>query len=1235
MEKNLEKNLKRYLKRKVKITLGFIVAFLLSCNFVSAEGIEITQGDNGEILFDQEIEGNTFENNIYTNNIKLKDFFYNEAKGLSLINENLIKVKSDFDGIIYGIDNYYGEITQLINNGKLEVTGQEETNGIRNSYGIIGSVINNRIIKVTNSFEDEAYGINNFGGEITEIVNNETLKVTSENKAIGIYNYEKGKINKIVNNGIMNIVNLWYDSYGINNYYGKIEEILNNGILKVNGSEQTVGINNYKNKYGTIGDKVNNGIIDNIINNGTIKVLSSSEKAWGIDNSGGEISEIEKNGIFKVKGEKNTVGIGNYNNTINIYDEETGEEKEEILKGTIDNIINNGMTNILNNEGIVWGIDNNGGKISEIENNGIFKVKGIYEVIGIENNNYTLEIYDEETGEEKEETLKGIIDNIINNGTINVENTNYQAWGIKNTGEKISEIINNGILDVRGKNKTIGIEISGEGVDNLTNKGVIKVLGNNSSSTFGIKNSALILNKQELINDGIVFSNKIAIDWTNGDTATNNGLLIGNSNIFIENKNSIKNGMMFSYDEINKNYKIYGVGKNSDTIINAELLNEKDKDTPNWIADGSKSIDFTNKNEREKTFNGITDTLAVKGTSSLTDGTVNGYTNAVIFDKAGGELTLNNSIINGGIAEKSFAVRGQKGNDVLSLLNKTIINGNINLGTGDDKLTINNTVQLNGVLNGGKGTEDNLIFNSSAKSLEENLNIRYNISGFENTTVDTKVTLFEKTLDNKDRVKNLSAQLGDITITKNGELTLRIDGAQKDDDTGKIIGHALYGNNGLITSDGGKLLFALNGVKEGATIDLGKTKLDKTMIGNDEIDYSRDITLDTTSLLHNITKIDSSSVKVSTAKNLPYVDILNYNELNKIYQSIRSVDKVGEFNVDNDKKLTAFTKYLHDIYVANPYAYSSELSRKTMSMMKNLADKDLNPELNKWAIYGGLTHTDGGTENSYYGKGYYTYDIGSRDISADTKISGGYFKAEYGKANDLTTGIIFGGNNSETEIGASKVEGDSFYFGTYAKKYINNFRFTFGAGFEHGDYKADRTAIGYDGITETRKYGSNYHDRGFNIYADTKYTKELGNGFYFEPSVTLEYSYVDQDGVSEDGVLAIETDSKNFDYLSGTINLDLRKEIKSDKFTHSLIAGVSYEKMLSGYDEEYITGRIKGGTNFDILVPEKEKDIFSLNAKYELETEKGFIFDVKGSYRFEHDTNKDEWIVGTGIGYKF
>ena len=513
-----------------------------------------------------------------------------------------------------------------------------------------------------------------------------------------------------------------------------------------------------------------------------------------------------------------------------------------------------------------------------------------------------------------------------------------------------------------------------------------------------------------------------------------------------------------------------------------------------------------------------------------------------------------------------------------------------------------------------------------------NMNLYHSISGAEEITFNNNTTLFEET--KIEGAKN-------IYIGDNAELALRVNALEKETGTDKITGHALYGNDGTIISSSkdGTLKINFIGGQNENIISFGDNIL-------------KDIVVDFTNPLYmteeTSSKDETSEIKVQIAENLDNVignhktpsdlDISRYEKLNKIYKSMHSVNALGtNFTGLTDEKIGEFLAYLNDIYAVNPYAYSSELSRKSMSMFKDSAlSKDLMPDVKKWAVYGGLTHVDGGTKDTFYGKGYYTYDIGSRDVEADSKITGAFAQFEYGKSETVKTGFIFGGNNSETEIGASKVEGDSFYFGAFAKKYINDFRFTVGAGFEHGDYKGDRTALGY-GITDTRSYSENYHDRGFNIYGDVRYSKDLGNSFYFEPSLNIEYSYVDQDGVSEKGKdLSIETDSRYFDYATAEFNLDVKKVIPMEKAKHIFTAGASYERFLTGYDEEFITGRMKdNGTDFDILVPEKEKDNFALNIKYEFEKENGFIFDVKGQYRFEHGNNEKEWIVGTGIGYKF
>ena len=83
-----------------------------------------------------------------------------------------------------------------------------------------------------------------------------------------------------------------------------------------------------------------------------------------------------------------------------------------------------------------------------------------------------------------------------------------------------------------------------------------------------------------------------------------------------------------------------------------------------------------------------------------------------------------------------------------------------------------------------------------------NLNILYNISNFENINTNGNITLFET-------VKITGAN--DITL-ESGNLVLRVDPTVTID--GKVTGHALYGNNGMLTSNGGNLVIGLNGLGE-------------------------------------------------------------------------------------------------------------------------------------------------------------------------------------------------------------------------------------------------------------------------------------------------------------------------------------------------------------------------------------------------------------------------------------
>lgn len=825
--------------------------------------------------------------------------------------------------------------------------------------------------------------------------------------------------------------------------------------------------------------------------------------------------------------------------------------------------------------------------------------------------------------------LESSIETFINKGEICSYGANYSGNGMYLSSSSITNFINLG--SIKGKSNNEGKSYTGNGIylssskiENFTNIGIVSgKIGQNISEGYKAGN-------------GIFNSRKIGVKFSNFGIIAGEVKAIHTDNVSGENLGLLIDGAGKTDDTL----KIV-VGESQKIIISGEYNGYEIKNTftkgeykYSDIASRENDITLSDTDNKDKLIiNGYNKGLKINSDLTLSNSIVNSYTTAINID--GGNFTGDNIVINSGIDETSATIKGSDSTDNLTLKGNSIINGNIDLGAGDDNLTISDSVQINGDLLDEDGN-DTLTFNNNGVStfnngVDNNINIFNKVEGFENINVATDVTLFE------------SAEVtgaDSITIQKDGNLILRIDSTNGNS-------HALSGNTGVISSEGGKLLLALNGVGEGETIDFGNNKLDSSIKGN-EIGYTSGITLDTTSLLHSLTKGEGNTVIVNTVENLPtdfMPTSIDYSKLNSIYQSMRITDQVKEFDVTDDKKLSGFTSYLNDIYAGNPYSFSSELSRKSINMFSDVVmGRDLHSEVNKWAIYGGLTHIDGGTKDTYFGKGYYTYDIGSKDIDVDSKITGMYAQGEYGVNETLNLGVIFGGNQSESEINSSsKVEGDSFYLGAYAKKYLGNLRLLAGVGYQYGDYEADRVAVGYEGITTTRTFDSNYNDNTFNIYAQGKYSNKLAENLYLEPSVALDYTYVNQEGASENGVLAIETDSKDFNYTTAKFGVDLRKDIPTTTATHSLVAGAYYNRMLDGYEEENITGRFVGGSDFDILVSPSNKHEVGLRAKYEVSLNNGVTFDVKGSYTFERESysgenkneHKGEWIVGAGIGYRF
>ena len=1107
-------------KRGRNITIGAVVGMLLSCTaLMGADEYLWIKYDGGVIKFstDNNTPANT-ENPYGENTWDGADYVNNIALNSTSTDYGL-KLEGDLTGV------------NFINNSLITITGSNGSFGIHNE-GTMGDIKNTGSIIVTSTGSGVGYGIYN-KGNIGDIINTGLIIATStrNRKVYGIFNdYNGNKIGDIKNTGLIIGENTGIDneSYGI--YNNKtMGNVTNTGLMTGTGTENYAGDGIYNNE--TMGTVMNTGMITGI----------GKVNARGIFLQGGTTTTAVCNdGLIIAVGERFVFGI--YNN------------------GTLqEDIINNGLilvtinADVLNATGsLSYGIAAfNSGTTKIIKNIGLIIGKSI----NGENNHG---IYNQSRGVR-----------VTNIGSVvNITTGTGNAYGVSNLGSQSSwivSIVNSGLITgtITGSGNAYGIfnePYSGSGAEigTITNTGVVygktNAIKNTDNSASGGTAGGTITSLDNygiLVTEGSeVISNDTYAVITN--TPNYYGLQIKNGGTSLGDVTTAYSGNT-SRDNI-----IVGNDGTTDLKRNMTIKN-------NMATDGTGSI---NGDENDSILNALKNTYEVIGTNDKVAGSIiNAYEEAVVFNTADKQLTLSGTIVNGGVKDNTFTIKGSSGTDTLILQagdityvgsgspvsQNTIINGNIDMGNGNNNITLKNgsvvngkivtgtgadtivieneavvngevtmgsgadnlslksgakvngniamgddndtlTIEkgstVNGTLDGGNGNNDILNFNpDTTRALGNNeINVLHNISNFENMNININVTLFEKTIEDDGTPTDLSITGAEnISIGANGVLTLRLDTTRMDntDGTDKIIGHALYGNDGEITSTGGgKLLLALNGAGNESVVSFGGTNIDESLVTAHETKVKEEINFATTSLLHKVKRIVGTDNEVIITSRADLPTDISYEKLNEIYHSILSVDELGNFNVDDDEKLSTFLSYLNDIYAGNPYSYSSELSRKSAGMFRDIVTENIfKPETNKWMIYGGLTHVDGGTKDTYYGKGYYTYDIGSSDMDADTKITGAYILGEYGVSDTLSSGVVIGGNKLKSDLSnGSKVDGSAMYLGAYAKKYVGNLKVTAGAGFQYGNYDADRIAVNKVASDETKavmKYSDNYNDMTF------------------------------------------------------------------------------------------------------------------------------------------------------------
>ena len=1013
------------------------------------------------------------------------------------------------------------------------------------------------------------------------------------------------------------------------------------------------------NGYLSYGLRLSGNLNDmNFVNNGSITgEASNSSYGYGIYNSA-EIGNIENKGIINGFGTGDSGSLG------------YGISNKSATMGNIENkgIISSTATSS-RFETRAYGIYNYSlVEMGNIENEGI--------ISGTGNNNstasgYGIYIYNyNSTG--KDITNKGII-----SGSGTRTNGVASGYGIYSSTAKIGNITNTGVI----YGKTNVIKRSSGDINTAYNYGIL-VNGNDGEKvvdglTIVDRTSAI----NQILNKGLIFK---ALD-TGGYKA--------------DKDEYGKFGATFDNDAGIKiiNAKAEGT---EDNITGTESLKLENGILTYTDSANKDQVEIISSSKRY-ILNGITDTLKVSGKNNELNGSViNAYGTAVVFGDTGDkELTLSGTIVNGGI-DGSAAISGSDDTDngdtlILQSMasnggtQNTIVNGNINMGAGADTLTIGDGTIINGILDGGdSNSKDTLNFgiSSGAKSNSsdsQEIKIMHSIYNFENINVEknTNVTLFEKTVgaNGKEIVLEVSG-VEEINIKAGGVLNLRID--SRTSTNGRYEGHALIGNTGLtINGDISQLPGGKTEIKEteDGKYKVGVFNLITNGLGKDAIIAMDGITLKenlfvkTNSILDKAVILEEpegnggkgkeGDIKIEDNEDIFVInkeiprDEQKYIKLNEIYKGVHSSAREnfnalkdiltlnaaeGDYTSVTDKEqLAILLSYLNNIYTETPFSFSSELSRKSMGMFRDITtENQFRPDMNKWLIMGGLTHRDGGTKDTYYGKNYHGFDTGTADVDVDMKLTGAYALGKYGYSENVSLGVTAGGNRSEAKLPMSKVKGNSGYVGAFAENYRGNLTLKAGAGIQYSEYDANRATLG------GHSYSDKYSDMTYDIYLNGRYSNPMGDNFFLEPYGTLSYTYVDQEGADEGSkVLAIETDSKSFDYTTAKVGVDLKKVIPHEKGKSTLSAGVSYTRLLNGADKDNITGRFKGkdASDFDILVAHKNENSIGLNAKYTLELESGILFDVKGSYSVERDShngtgknrNKGEWIVGTGLGYKF
>ncbi len=1177
----VESSLKRFLKRKVKITLGLVVAFMITgaVSFSADKTVAVKdyQKDYAEAVKNLAGLGNGVisagENNSYVTIEKTAE-------------KTIIKDKKDSDKVIAEIDN------SLISTKTAETvsTTLKEMDGTNNDG------VNKGILTSEQSPTDKS-----------ELKNNGIIISTTQGQKIN----SKITDNKLtlINNGVIKSNN---DSQLVDRKDRTEVTLENNGILISDDNRGQALVN-------STGKLINNGAIN------------SSAAGQILHTTTGSVAK--NNGIILSKSD----GQGLAGKVENV------ENNKLLNYGKIEAVVGQRLTGT-NNQGINFGIINSTGKDSIGQSGtGIYNYGLINsEVKGMDGTGYNygvVKVADASKAFSGDVTNKGIV--IADSGELDTKyntgillDSEYNAKGedtkVFKSGETVTDFAGNNTF---GESITKGyVKNESVNIDNTQGKVIGAVV------TEKLDKSVFNYSGDDLFLKDTTITGYFEKDGTLLDVGTGNLTLGGDTNITaVKNNFDLdvtavqlgENGKVTIMDEAKINGIIKG-GQNSEitfTQSKGEYKVDGGKVTVNiGEADpnGSKYQQYF-----DVTLNGATSGVTDSKISEIEISTENGVkdlTNRLVVGKdlTVGKNAEGNSIYDTNKTNKEAELE-------LTIENIHNIEGNILLGAGKDTVIVTNndnhvTEHLKTEINLGEGTEDKFVVVGNTVDDEgKSKNI------FSYKVVNTEIVELrggtwgdwnkaEGTIGFTDSTKageQPNLVLGNSTTMN---ITLNAEG-NHGSDFANYVGTKLGLNHAVITGTGnGSVIKYLIDEKGFDTANLSTKKYSF----GDGVSYKD-------SPIFNIssTKGDGVNISVKTAGEMglsgqdriiydAYVDQIKVGTANKeVIDQINGYDTSEEF-----AGLIKDTSVTGEAYYTAGSVVTMDIADTYLSAVEDFTKRAGKGE---WLAQGKYINSD--TE----------FDGGSKVKGYDGDVTGTVGMIEYGFTDNTSYGVVYGQGDSEMDIdGGGKLDGDNTYAGLYMKhRTQNGIELVANLGYVENDMDSVlKNNFKVDGISGVN---GNTFEKGTAdssaVILSVKGRKDyrITDTVKVQPILGARATIINQEK-AENPEMHFTIAEQDIIVLEGTAGMGIAKEFALPQGKLELNAGVEYTfaATSSTNDAEY--------TLFDETTVKLEEVDTAENtgtafAGFDYEHESGVGFN--GKYEMMWSDKGDDSRVTAGISYRF